>query len=358
MKILTIAGTRPELIRLSRIIPKLDKAFNHIFVYTDQNYDKRLRDIFFADLEIREPDYSLQAIGGFGTQVGIMLSKMEKILKSERPDKVLILGDTNSGLVSIVSERFGIPVYHMEAGNRCFDKIPEEINRKIIDHTSTINLPYTVRSRENLIQEGFLARRIFVSGNPITEVLNYYRNAIRDSQIMDTLQLEKGKFILATLHRSENVDNPDRFGNILQAYNHIANFNNLDVIISTHPRTASKLANLHITMSGHLKFKPAFGFFDYINLEKNCQCLLTDSGTAQEEAAILHIPCIVTRRATERPELVECGATILGGVETHSIMAAYNHILKSNTGWTLPIEYTDLNVSDKIIAYLGGQINV
>jgi len=359
-KIMTICGTRPELIRLSRIIPKLDNVCEHILVYTGQNFDVRLKDIFFKDLGIRTPNYDLGAVGCFGEQVGIMFTKLECILKTEHPDKVLILGDTNSALCCIVAERLGIPTFHMEAGNRCYDKIAEEINRKIVDNTCTINLPYTNRSRDNLIKEGFDLKRIFVTGNPINEVIKYYRPQIDRSTIKEKLNIRECCYILATLHRSENVDNSERFEKIIRAYNLIAT-KDCPIIISTHPRTRDKNA---ITIMAYqycnpnLRFLEPFGFFDFVNLEQNAYTILTDSGTVQEEAGILHISCVVTRRATERPELIECGASILGGVETDTIVNAYKSTISAKENWELPKEYLDFNVSNKVINILKGEQNV
>ena len=358
LKILTCVGTRPELIRLSRIIPKLDNVCEHILVYTGQNFDVRLKDIFFKDLGIRTPNYDLGAVGCFGEQIGIMFTKLECILKTEHPDKVLILGDTNSALCCIVAERLGIPVYHMEAGNRCYDKIAEEINRKIVDNTCTINLPYTNRSRDNLIKEGFDLKRIFVTGNPIAEVIEYYHDKINDSKIIDILNLSSEEYILATLHRSENTDDILRLSNIISAYNQISVNTGKQIIVSTHPRTQSKLSQLMVTIYDKVRFLPAFNFFDFIRLEYEASCLLTDSGTCQEEAGILHIPCVVTRRATERPELVECGASVLGGVEFLTILEAYEHTCKMERNWELPKEYLDFNVSNKVINLLKGEQNV
>jgi UDP-N-acetylglucosamine 2-epimerase (non-hydrolysing) len=357
-KIMTICGTRPEIIRLSCIIPKLDKICEHILVYTGQNFNTRLKDIFFQDLGIRTPNYDLGAMGCFGEQIGVMFTKLECILKTEHPDKVLILGDTNSALCCIVAERLGIPVYHMEAGNRCGDKIAEEINRKIVDNTCTINLPYTKRSRDNLINEGFDLKRIFVTGNPIKEVIEFYQNQIIDSTILTTLNLKHENYILATLHRSENVDDLKRLTDIISAYNQISVTTGKEIIVSTHPRTQSKLSQLMITIYDKVRFLPAFGFFDFIRLEKSASCLLTDSGTCQEEAGLLHISCVVTRRATERTELIECGASILGGIEFSSILESYQYASKIDRNWELPKEYLDLNVSNKVISILMGEINV
>jgi len=356
MKIMTICGTRPEIIRLSRIIPKLDKICEHIFIYTNQNFDPKLKDIFFTELGIREPNYTFTAIGTFGQQVGNMFTNLEQVIEKEKPDKCLILGDTNSALCCIVAERLGIPIYHMEAGNRCGEKIAEEINRKIVDNTSTINLPYTDRSRDNLIKEGFDLKHIFVTGNPIYEVLNYYKLQIDSSNILIDLDLYHKDYILATLHRSENVDNLERLTNILKSYEIIAT-EERPIIVSVHPRTRSKIGYITKYNKNVYLLEP-FGLFDFIKLETYTKCLFTDSGTCQEEASILYIPCVVTRRATERPETIECGASILGGVQTNTIVNAYEQILKLDTNWELPKEYLDLNVSNKVISILMGEINV
>lgn len=355
LKIMSVVGTRPELIRLSRIIPKLDKVCEHVFVYTDQNFDPKLRDIFFEELKIRKPNYNLAALGVFAVQIGTMFFNLEQILKDERPDKVLILGDTNSALCSIVCERHGIPVYHMEAGNRCGDKIAEEINRKIVDNTSTINLPYTYRSRDNLIREGFDLKRVFVTGNPIVEVLEHYKLSIKHSNILNRLDLHPNQYVLATLHRSENVDTLERLCSIIEAYSKI-NDSGVQVIIPVHPRTKSKLQDV-ANIRG-IKLIEPLGLFDFVKLEQNAKVIMTDSGTCQEEAAIFQVPCVVTRRATERPELIECGAGILGGVETRSICEAYMQTKEACSKWELPAEYKDLNVSNKVINILQGAINI
>lgn len=350
MKVVTICGTRPELIRLSRIIPKLDKISNHLFIFTDQNYDSKLRDIFFKELKLRNPDINLNAIGSFGTQMGIMFPKLEEILKKEEPDKMLILGDTNSCLSAIIAERMGTPVYHMEAGNRCGERIPEEINRHIVDSVCSFNLPYTHKSKENLLREGFNPKRIILSGNPIFEVINYYKSQINKSKILKQLNLKRKNYVLVTLHRQENVDNPERFNKIVQAYNLIAE--NTQVIVSTHPRTKSKINTLNIPVHPNIRFLEPFGFFDFIKLEQNSKSILTDSGTCQEEACILHIPSIVTRKATERMETIECGASILSGIETEDIYESYLNSQKMNVNWLPPEEYLDNNVSNKVISYL------
>jgi len=352
MKIITIAGTRPEWLRLNLIIHKLDKLLgkNHIIIHTGQNFDAKLSDIFFKELKIRQPDYYLGAKGSLGEQLSIIFKESEKIFIKEKPDKILLLGDTNSGLSAIIAERMGIPCYHLEAGNRAGERIPEEINRHIIDSVCSMNFPYTHKSKSNLMREGFNPKKVIVSGNPIFEVINYYESQINKSKILKQLNLKKKNYVLVTLHRQENVDNPKRFNKIVQAYNLIAE--NTQVIVSTHPRTRSKINTLNILIHPNIKFLEPFGFFDFIKLEQNSQCLLTDSGTCQEEGCILHIPCIITRKATERMETIECGASILSGIETNDIYECYNQAIKMNRNWHPPIEYLDNNVSNKIISYL------
>jgi UDP-N-acetylglucosamine 2-epimerase (non-hydrolysing) len=358
MKIVTVLGCRPEIIRLSRIIPKLDNLLgaNHILVHTGQNYDKNLSDIFFEELRLRQPDYFMNAKGSFGAQIGIIMAETEIILNKIKPDKMLILGDTNTDLSGYIAERMGIPIFHMEAGNRSFDKeLPEEINRKLIDHISSYNFPYTYKSREHLIKEGINPQSIFVSGNPIYEVISYYKKDIENSSILYNVvpDILKG-YILVTLHRSNNVDNPERLQQILEGLNLIAK-NNL-VIISTHPRTMNKLNRLNIKLSDNIQIFEPFGFFDFVKLEQNAKCILTDSGTVQEEACILHIPCIVIRKATERTETIECGATILAGIETNKIYESYKYAVDMATNWKIPEEYLYPDVSDRMINYLIGGI--
>ncbi len=351
LKICTIIGTRPEIIRLSRIIPKLDQLLgeNHILIHTGQNYDYNLNELFFKELRIRKPDYFMNAKGSFGEQIGIIMRESEKILDKIRPNKILILGDTNTDLSAYVAERMGIPVYHMEAGNRAYDKeLPEEINRRMIDHISTYNFPYTARSRENLIREGINPQSIYVSGNPIYEVITYYKKEINISKIFKLFHKE---FCLVTLHRSNNIDDSARFIQILRGLNIIAE-TNIKLIVSTHPRTRNKLNTVNIELHDNIQFCEPFGFFDFIRLEKQAKCIITDSGTVQEEACILRKPCVVIRKTTERPETIECGATVLAGTNTYDIGKAYENAIRLNTNWEIPKEYLDLNVSDKMINYL------
>lgn len=354
-KIITIIGTRPELIRLSLVIPKLDTILgkNHILIWTGQNFDPLLSTIFFDELNIRKPDYNLGMKGSLGEQLAIMFPQLEQIFIKEQPDKILILGDTNSGLSAIIAERMGIPVYHMEAGNRSGIKMPEEMNRHLIDNASTINLPYTQGSRENLLREGFNSKKIFVTGNPIFEVIEYNHDTIKKSNILNLLKLEPYKYILATLHRSENVDNIEIFKSIIHGYNLIAR-TKVPIIVSTHPHTQSKLLNLNIKMENNINFLSPFGFFDFIKLQQKAKVVLTDSGTCQEENTILKTPCVITRIATERPETIECGASILSGIKDIDIYNNYMYAQQMNTNWIPPKEYLDNNVSNKIVNYLMG----
>ena len=357
MRIITILGTRPEIIRLSLIIKKLDDLFDHILIHTGQNYDPKLNDIFFKDLGVRAPDYSLGAEAtSFGEQVSIIFKEVEKLLIKLKPDKVLILGDTNSGLAAVISERMMIPVYHMEAGNRCYDlKVPEEKNRKIIDSISTIAIPYTPNSRENLLKEGIPKNRIFVSGNPIYEVLQFNMNRIENSKILGQLDIKKGEYFLVTAHRAENVDVKERLENIVKGLELIAKSYNLPIICSIHPHTRKKIEEFNIKANNDkIRFMEPLGFFDFTKLEKNAKLVLTDSGTVQEECCLFNIPTVTMRDTTERPETVECGSNIISGLSSQNILDCTNLMLKAGSDWDYPVGYIDDNVSDKIIKYLQG----
>jgi UDP-N-acetylglucosamine 2-epimerase (non-hydrolysing) len=358
MRVMTIIGTRPEIIRLSLIIKKLDHCAEHLLVHTGQNYTESLNNIFFKELEIRTPDYCLGAKSNlFGEQISIILKEIEKLLLCKRPDKVLILGDTNSGLCAVICERMGIPVYHMEAGNRCFDtKVPEEINRKIIDAISTHALPYTPGSRENLLNEGIPKKRIFVSGNPIYEVLNSYMDKIEDSRILDKLSIEEKGYFLVTAHRAENVDIKQRLEEIVKGIEKIENRYHLPVIISVHPRTKNRLEQFGLLFgNSDIRLLEPFGFFDFVKLEKNAKCVLTDSGTVQEECCILNVPAVTVRDSTERPETIECGSNILSGIDQEKILNCTQAMLSSPNSWNYPEGYTDINVSDKIVKFILGE---
>jgi UDP-N-acetylglucosamine 2-epimerase (non-hydrolysing) len=359
MKILTVLGTRPEIIRLSIIIKKLDQACQHILINTEQNFDPNLNDIFFNQMGVRKPDKFLEAKGLFGEQMGIILTKIEKIILEEKPDKFLVLGDTNSSLAAIVAKRLGVPVYHMEAGNRCYDdQVPEEINRRIIDHSSDVLLPYTERSRQNLLKEGISGNRIYVTGNPILEVIHHYHQQIMDSEILKKLKLEPGNYFLVTLHRAENVDSEQRLRQFASALEQIQKKYCSPIIVSTHPRTRNRLKKFGIAPNNPLiHFMEPFGFFDFISLEKQARCVLSDSGTVQEECCIFKVPNVTLRDVTERPETIECGSNILAGSDPNSILRCLEVVLLKIPNWNPPAEYLAENVSDKVVRILMGFCN-
>jgi UDP-N-acetylglucosamine 2-epimerase (non-hydrolysing) len=351
-KILTILGTRPEIIRLSRIIPKLDQLCNHRILHTGQNYDPTLNDIFFNDLGIRQPDVILDTKGTTAEQIGKMFIGVERYLQEFNPDKVLILGDTNSGLAAIICERLGIPVYHMEAGNRCYDlKVPEEKNRKIIDAVSSINLPYTELSRQNLLREGATNNKVFVTGNPIKEVIDFYTDQIDSSAILKTLNLEQNNYIIATAHRAENVDVDDRLINIFESFEEISKEHK--IVFSCHPRTRQKLEKFNILVNNpNIIITEPLGFFDFVKLEQNCFMAISDSGTVQEEMCLFKIPTVTIRDTTERPETVWCGSNIISGLNQDNIVAGFNRMKLANRNWKVPVEYDQDNVSDVVVNIL------
>jgi UDP-N-acetylglucosamine 2-epimerase (non-hydrolysing) len=348
-KILTILGTRPEIIRLSRIIPKLDQVCDHHVLHTGQNYDATLSDIFFEELELRRPNCVLQSRGTIGQQLAATMIGVEQYITEFDPDAVLVLGDTNSGLSAIVCERMGIPVYHMEAGNRCYDlSVPEEKNRRIIDHVASVNLPYTGYSRENLLREGLPNNKIFVTGNPIREVLDYYSGAIQHSNVVKRLGLAPYQYIVATAHRAENVDNPVRLSNILDALETISQ--DLPIVFSCHPKTKQRITR---KLNSRIIVSEPMGFFDWVNLERNSRLAISDSGTVQEEMCLFQRPTITIRATTERPETVMCGSNIVTGLDTADIVAGYQQALTLGP-WTVPEEYTRANVSDVVVNIILG----
>ena len=352
-KILTILGTRPEIIRLSRIMPKLDQACDHRVLHTGQNYDATLNDIFFDQLRLRHPDCVLQSRGSIGQQLAVVMTGVEQYITEFQPDAVLVLGDTNSGLSAIVCERMGIPVYHMEAGNRCYDLlVPEEKNRRIIDSVSTVNLPYTELSRQNLLREGAQNNRVFVTGNPIKEVLDHYHNEINSSSVLTQLNLTAGQYIVATAHRAENVDNSARLTSIFSAMEIIAQ--DYPIVFSCHPRTQQRLQELKIHTSDRIIMSEPMGFFDFVNLEKNSYMAISDSGTVQEEMCFFYKPTITIRATTERPETVWCGSNIVTGLEVDNIVAGYHAVKQIDRTWVVPAEYARTNVSDTVVNILLG----
>jgi UDP-N-acetylglucosamine 2-epimerase (non-hydrolysing) len=359
MKVLTILGTRPEIIRLSCIIAKLDKLCEHVLVHTNQNYDFNLNDIFFQQLGIRKPDYFLGAKGTFGEQIGIILAETEKVLQKENPDKFLVLGDTNSSMAGIMAKRMGIPVYHMEAGNRCYDdRVPEEVNRRLIDHSSDVLLPYTERSRANLLREGIQGERIYVTGNPIYEVIQHYDQQIQSCQILKELNLKTQRYFLVTMHREENVDVKERLNGIVTALDRLQKEYNVPIIVSTHPRTKKRMEEFGISANNkEIRFMPPFGFFEFITLERNAFCVLSDSGTVQEECAIFKVLTVTIRDVTERPETIECGSNVLSGTDTETVVQCVKTVLALNRQWIPPEEYIVDNVSELVIKILLGHLH-
>lgn len=352
MKVITVLGTRPEIIRLSRIIPKLDAAVEHILVDTGQNFDDRLNALFFRELGLRRPDHSLGVRAlGIGEQIGQVLARCEEVFRKECPDRLLILGDTNSSLCAIVAKRMGIPVLHMEAGNRCYDdRVPEEVNRRLIDHSSDVLMPYTERSRQNLLREGIKGERVFVTGNPIKEVIDAHAERIGASTVLADLGVEPGRFYLVTLHRAENVDVEARLKSLTQALFRLARESGLPVLVSTHPRTRLRIDQYRISAEGaDVRFLEPFGFFDFIALERRAACVLSDSGTVQEECAIFGVPNVTLRDVTERPETVECGSNLLSGADTERVLACVAAVQALKPRWTPPPEYLAEAVSDTVV---------
>lgn len=352
MKILTILGTRPEIIRLSRVIPKLEAACTHKVLYTGQNYDPNLSTIFFNELGLKTPNYGLNVEGAsLAEQIGKMFTGVEWCIGEFKPDKVLILGDTNSSLTAVICERMGVPVYHMEAGNRCYDlEVPEEVNRRIIDTVSSINMPYTGISRENLLRAGLPPNKVHVVGNPIKEVIDYYTPQITQSDILDKLSIQRGNYVLVTVHRAENVDVEVRLQNIFKALGAIAE--EYPVVFSCHPKTRQRIAQYGITPHSNIHISEPFGFFDFIKLEQNCKLAITDSGTVQEEMCIFRIPTITVRNTTERPETVWCGSNTVSGLEVDAILGCYNLAKDAACDWIPPVEYLKTDVSNTVVNIL------
>lgn len=360
MKVMTIFGTRPEIIRLSLVMQQLDDHCDHVTVHTGQNFDESLSDIFIRELQVRTPDIHLGIrASNFGDQAGQLLSKIDEVLEGEHPDRVLILGDTNSALSSIVAARRGIPVFHMEAGNRCYDdRVPEEVNRRLVDHSSTILLPYTHRSKENLVREGIDRERIFVTGNPIYEVLMHFEQKIEASTALERFAVSTNGYFLVTMHRSENVDQAQRLDQLLSALTQVADSYQLPMLVSVHPRTASKLDEYSlIPNSDRVRLLEPMGFFDFVKLERNARAVLSDSGTVQEECAIFRIPNVTLRDVTERPETISAGSNILAGVRTEEVLRGLELALSLPNTWTIPDGYVTPNVASTVTKIVLGYLS-
>ena len=355
--VMTIVGTRPEIIKLSRVIAELDKTVEHIIVHTGQNYDFELNEVFFNDLGVRKPDYFLDAVGATTADtIGNIISKSDALFEKVNPDAVLLYGDTNSCLAVISAKRRQIPIFHMEAGNRCFDqRVPEELNRKIVDHLSDINMPLTEQARDYLIREGIRPETIIKVGSCMKEILTFYKDKIDGSSTLKSLELKEGQYFVVSTHREENVDYPENLTFLLESLNAIAKKYNYPLIVSTHPRTQNRLNSLgsDITMNPLVKFMKPLGFFDYIKLQQNAKCVISDSGTITEESSILTFPAIMIRAAHERPEGMDEGTVIMSGIRKDRILesiAVVTSQFENGTGKTRIIEdYNVDNVSIKVV---------
>ena len=354
LKLMTIVGTRPEIIRLSAVIKCADKYFDHILVHTGQNYDYTLNQIFFEDLKLREPDYFLESVGqNLGETMGNIISKSYSLMADLNPDALLILGDTNSALSAISAKRLKIPIFHMEAGNRCWDwNVSEMINRKIVDHISDINMPYTEHSRRYLISEGIDGKTIFVTGSPMREVLRDHMDDILKSDVLNRLGLKKRQYILVSAHREENIDIEDNFMELMNAINHIAKTYNMPVIYSTHPRSKKFIEMRDFKFHPLVQSMKPFGFLDYNMLQMNAYCVLSDSGTLSEESAMLGFPGVLLRTSTERPEVLDKGSVVIGGIRGEDVERATRlavSMYDNNEEVVLSPDYNDTNVSVKVV---------
>lgn len=355
LKVATILGTRPEIIRLAECIKKCDIFFEHILIHTGQNYDYELNEIFFNDLEIRKPDYFLNVAGNhLGETIGNVIAKSYETLVKEMPDALLVLGDTNSVLCTIAAKRLKIPIFHMEAGNRCFDQnVPEEINRKISDHISDINLTYTEHSRRYLLSEGFRKDHVFVTGSPLKEVLTRYSDKIENSDVLNKLNLDAGKYIVVSAHREENIDLKNHFEILAESLDAVAEKYKIPIIFSTHPRTQNRIKKNNVKFNPLIKNVPPLGFFDYVKLQKHAYIVLSDSGTISEESAMMGFPAISIRTSTERPEAIDAGTIILGGISKDQMIQSIE-IGKGLLGVNqeLPFEYEVENTSARVVAVI------
>lgn len=354
LKLMTIMGTRPEIIRLSAVLKCADRYFDHIMVHTGQNWDYTLNEIFFQDLGLRKPDYYLDSVGkDLGETMGNIIAKSYDVLKKEQPDALLVLGDTNSALSAISAKRLKIPIFHMEAGNRCWDwNVPEMVNRTIVDHISDINLPYTEHSRRYLLNEGVDGKTIFVTGSPMSEVLRDHAAKIAQSDVLDRLGLTPKGYLLLSAHREENIDNEAHFISLMTSINHIAQTYQMPVIYSTHPRSRNIIEKRGFRFHPLVQSMQPFGFLDYNKLQQNAYCVLSDSGTLSEESALLHFPAVLIRTSTERPEVLDKGTIVVGGIQGEDVEQAMNlavSMFENGEETVLAEDYADTNVSVKVI---------
>lgn len=357
---MTVVGTRPEIIRLSRVILRLDQHTEHTVVHTGQNWDQQLSDVFFEELSLRPPDVHLGVdTSTLGSVLGGVLINIEPVLHDVRPDAFLVLGDTNSCLAAVMAKRLGVPVFHMEAGNRCFDEnVPEEVNRRLIDHVADFNLCYTEHARRNLLAEGLHPRRLFVTGSPLGEVLHAYRDAIEGSDVLDRLPLEPGDYLLVSMHREENVDNADNLASLLTALVRLQKTWEVRVLVSTHPRLRDRLERIAPGVdTSTVEFCEPFGYLDYNKLQQHARCVISDSGTISEESAMLGFPAVTIRNAIERPEALDAGAMMLTGLDPDSVERAVQLVVDEwDAGYrpTLPPEYRVLDCSNRVVRLITG----
>ena len=363
IKLMTILGTRPEIIRLSEVIKACDKAFDHVLVHTGQNYDYELNQIFFDQLGLRKPDFYLNVVGkNLGETMGQVIAKSYDLIQQEKPDAILILGDTNSALSAIAAKRLKCPIFHMEAGNRCWDwNVAEMTNRTIVDHISDINLPYSHFAYENLMKEGLKPERTFITGSPMKEVIHAHIEEIHSSKILEEQGLTKGGYIVMSAHREENVDIPEKFDRLYPSLNKIADHFKMPVIFSVHPRTRKKFEQKGFIVSPYIREDKPFGFFDYCALQKNSYVTLSDSGTLSEESSILDFPAVLIRTSTERQEANEHGSIVLGGVDYETILAGIQEAREIHKpGNNMPIvpDYNHDNVSEKVVEIIKKYIEI
>lgn len=358
LKVMTVVGTRPELIRLSRVLARLDETVEHVLLHTGQNYDYTLNQVFFDDLGIRQPDHMLGVdTSSLGHVLGETLIKTEEVLGAERPDAMLVLGDTNSCIAAVMAKRMRIPVYHMEAGNRCFDEnVPEETNRRLVDHVADFNLVYTEHARRNLLSEGLHPRRILLTGSPMGEVLEHYRPQIEASDILNRLSLAERGYFLVSAHREENVDSPDRLRQLMACLTNVRDAFRLPVFVSTHPRTRKRLEALpDWAEPDDVTFSQPLGFHDYNKLQLSSACVLSDSGTIAEEATMLGFPAITLRDSIERPEALDTGGIMMTGLHPQDVVSAVRDVMaypNDAAGATHPADYRILNTSDRVVRFI------
>jgi UDP-N-acetylglucosamine 2-epimerase len=354
VKLMTVVGTRPELIRLSRVIARADEQVDHVLVHTGQNYDYELNGIFFEELGLRRPDHFLEVdTSSLGRVLGETLIQTERVLLEERPDALLVLGDTNSCIATLMAKRMHIPTYHMEAGNRCFDEnVPEETNRRLVDHVADFNMVYTEHARRNLLAEGLPARRIQLTGSPMKEVLDHYASGFAASDVLARLGLVPDEYMVVSAHRQENVDSPQRLGLLLDALLAVRAKHDLPMIVSTHPRTRKRLEMLGRRDLTGIDFHAPLGFFDYVALQRAARCVLSDSGTIAEEASILRFPAITLRDSIERPEALDAGSIVMSGLEPRDVVEAVDQAIQSYRSWATPSEYLIDDCSQRAIRFI------